>query len=62
MGGLFLFKTICIKTNNKNISDYLLKQLEYFDILDVYVSCYDFKIYTNVIIHFIRGKCEFIFK
>ena len=50
-----MFKTICIKTNNKNISDYLLKQLEYFELSEIYVSCYDFKHYTNVIIHFI-GK------
>lgn len=54
-GGIFLRKSICIKTNNKNISNYLLKELEYFDFKDIYVSCYDFKFYTNVIIHYI-GK------
>ena len=55
MGGLFLSKTICIKTNNKNISNYLLNELEYFEMKNIYVSCYKFKIYTNVIIHY-TGK------
>jgi len=55
MEGLFLYKTICIKTNNKNISEYLLNELEYFELQDTYVSCYDFKLYTNVIIHYL-GK------
>lgn len=50
-----MLKTVCIKTNNKNISEYLLKELEYFDVQDIYVSCYDFKFYTNVIIHYV-GK------
>jgi len=55
MEGIFLFKTICIKTKNKNISNYLLKELEYFDFQDIYVSCYDFKYYNNTIIHYV-GK------
>lgn len=55
MEGLFLLKTICIKTNNKNISEYLLNELEYFDFQDIYLSCYDFRFYTNVIIHY-SGK------
>lgn len=55
MEGIFLFKTICIKTKNKNISKYLLKELEYFDFQDIYVSCYDFKHYNNTIVHYV-GK------
>jgi len=47
-----LFKSICIKTNNKHVTNYLLKELEYFDVSDIYISCYDFKYYTNVIIHY----------
>ena len=31
MEGFLLFKTVCIKTSNKNIADYLLKELEYFE-------------------------------
>ena len=48
-------KSICIKLDNKNISDYLLNELEYFELNDVYISCYKFKIYTNIIIHYV-GK------
>lgn len=55
-----MFKSICIKTKNKNISKYLLKELEYFDFQDIYVSCYDFKHYNNTIIHYI-GKNTDIF-
>ena len=50
-----MYKTICIKTNNQNIKDYLLKELEYFDFEDIYASCYTFKFYTNIIIHYV-GK------
>ena len=56
-----LFKTVCIKTSNKNIADYLLKELEYFEFKDIYVSCYDFRFYTNVIIHYV-GKNVDLFR
>lgn len=54
-GNFFVRKTICIKTNNKKISKYLLEELKYFEVQEIYVSCYDFKYYTNVIIHYV-GK------
>lgn len=50
-----MLKTICIKTKSKKISEYLLKELEYFDLQSIHVSCYKFKIYTNIIIHY-KGK------
>lgn len=50
-----MFKTICIKTKNKNISEYLLKELDYFEFENIYISCYDFKYYNNTIIHYV-GK------
>ena len=50
-----MYKTICIKTNNQKIADYLLNELEYFDFEDIYASCYNFKFYTNIIIHYV-GK------
>ena len=53
-----MLKTICIKTNNKNISNYLLNELEYFDFDDVYVSCYDFKFYNNLIIHYVGQSID----
>ena len=48
-------KSICIKTSNKKVSEYLLKELEYFELDDTYYSYYKFKNYHNVIIHYI-GK------
>lgn len=60
--GFFLRKTISIKTNNKNIINNLLNELEYFGIGDVYVSCRDFKIYTNIIIHYTRQKTRSVLK
>lgn len=53
-------KSLCIKTNNKSIINYLLKELEYFDMNDIYVSVYKFKIYQNLIIHY-TGKHKDIF-
>lgn len=53
-----MHKTICIKTKGKNISEYLLKELEYFEIQDIYVSCYDFKYYNNTIIHYVGKNVE----
>lgn len=57
---VFFLKSLCIKTNNKNIINYLLKELEYFDITDIYVSVYKFKLYQNIIIHY-TGKHKDIF-
>lgn len=51
-------KTICIKTNNKKISKYLLEELKYFEVQEIYVSCYDFKSYTNVIIHYVGENVD----
>lgn len=55
MEGISLLKSICIKTKNKNISNHLLKELEYFELEDIFISSYDFKYYTNIIIHYV-GK------
>ena len=32
MEGIFVLKTICVKTDNENISKYLLEELDYFKI------------------------------
>ena len=53
-----MLKSICIKTKNKNISEYLLKELEYFELTDTYVSCYDFKFYHNTIIHYTGNNVD----
>ncbi len=53
-----MFKSICIKTNNKDISEYILKEVEYFELEDIYVSCYNFKHYNNIIIHYTGNNTE----
>ena len=55
-----MVKSICIKTNNKNIINYLLNEFEYFDIEDTYISVCKFKYYNNIIIHY-KGKNKNIF-
>ena len=50
-----MLKSICIKTNNKNIIDYLLNELEKFNINCMYVSKLNFSKFTNIIVHY-KGK------
>ena len=45
-------KTICIKTNNKNSIDYLLKNLEQLRLKNVFFSCHKFKTFNNIFIHY----------
>lgn len=45
-------KSICIKSNNKYIIDYLLKEFSEIDLDDIYLSNHKFKIYENVILHY----------
>ena len=48
-------KSICIKTNNLNLLNYLLNELDYVEIEPVYISSNEFKNYKNIIIHY-RGN------
>lgn len=45
-------KTICIKTNNSNLLDYLLNELKYIELDNIYFSTNKFKNYKNIIIHY----------
>ena len=45
-------KTLCIKTNNSDAIDYLLKNLKTLALDDVCFSCHKFKVYHNIIIHY----------
>ena len=45
-------KTICIKTNNENAIEYLLKMLKDYNLEDVYFSYKKFKIFKNIFIHY----------
>ncbi len=47
-------KSICIKTNNSNLLDYLLNELDYIELDHIYISNNNFKNYKNIIIHY-RG-------
>lgn len=49
-------KSICLKTNNEEIISYVIKSLEN-DFEEVVISDNQFKVYKNVIIHYI-GKNE----
>ena len=46
-------KSFCIKINNARIKNYLLKNLECVELEDVYYICRQFKIYENVIVHYV---------
>ncbi len=46
-------KSVCIKSNNKYIIDYLLKEFSKMNIDTIYISNHKFKIYDNVIIHYL---------
>lgn len=48
-------KSICIKTNNSNLLDYLLSELDYIELDHICISSNKFKNYKNVIIHY-RGN------
>ena len=50
-----MVNSICIKTNNTNIINNLLNNLENINLNDIYLSQNDFKNYKNVIIHY-RGN------
>ena len=48
-------KSVCIKTNNSNLLNYLLNELDYIEIEPVYISSNKFKNYKNIIVHY-RGN------
>ena len=51
-GFFYVMKSFAIKTNNKNIIDYLLKNLDNSKIEDIFYINRKFKNYENVIIHY----------
>lgn len=48
-------KSICIKTNNSNLLNYLLTELNYLEITPIIISRNEFKHYKNIIVHY-RGN------
>ena len=45
-------KSICIKTNNSYLIDYLLNELKFLEIDPIIIKKKNFKKYTNIIIHY----------
>lgn len=45
-------KSLCIKTNNNKIIEYLLNKIENLDFPNIYYCRKSFKIYENVILHY----------
>ena len=45
-------KSFCIKTNNSQILEYLQKEISAMPLSDIYYSQNEFKIYSNIIIHY----------
>lgn len=52
-------KSFCIKTNNNAILEYLLDKLDYLELEEVKYSKNKFKIYSNIIVHYIEEKISF---
>ena len=55
-------KSFCIKTNNEEIIQYLLKNLEASSLENIYFVSKNFKSYKNVIIHYTGNARESFFK
>ncbi len=55
-------KSMCIKSNNKYIIDYLLKEFSSIDLDYIYLSSNSFKIYDNVIIHYLGNNINDFYK
>lgn len=53
-------KSLCIKTNNSDLLNYLLNELKYIDLKNICFSENEFKLYKNIIIHY-SGNDESLF-
>ena len=51
-------KSYCIKTDNKQIIEYLLNEISKFKIPNIYYCNKSFKIYENVILHYKENNVE----
>ena len=51
-------KSYCIKTDNKEIIEYLLNKISKIDIPNIYYCNKSFKIYENVILHYTDNNVE----
>jgi len=51
-GDFLMLKSLCIKTNNENINNYLLENLQKLNLDGIYLSYSSFKLYENIIVHY----------
>ena len=49
-------KSLCVKTNNSQVIDYLLKSFENINLEDTYISIRNFNHFNNIIIHYLGDK------
>ena len=54
-------KSLCIKTNDSNIISYLLNELKYSKLENIYFSENQFKHYKNIIIHYAGNDFPFFY-
>lgn len=50
-----MLKSLCIKTNNKRVINYLLEEFNNLNLNNLYISTSKFKLYNNFIVHY-NGK------
>lgn len=55
-------KSLCIKTNNSDLLQYLLNELKHLELDKVCFSCNQFKHYKNIIIHYIGNDNSLFIK
>lgn len=55
-------KSICIKTNNSKLLDYLEDEISQIDLDNVYFSCNEFKHYKNIVIHYKGNNTDDFYK
>lgn len=53
VGRRIFLKSICVKTNSQTLKTYLLNNLNLLKSENILFSCYKFKIYDNIIIHYL---------
>ena len=51
-------KSLCIKTNNQKILNYLIKNLEVSSLENIYFIQKEFKCYKNVIVHYLGANLD----
>ena len=47
-----MLKTICIKSNNNKINEYIIENIKSFKINNIYLSVHQFSNYKNIILHY----------